>query len=192
MMEGKLVIISAPSGSGKTTLVRYLLNRKLPLAFSVSACSRPERPHETEGKDYYFLSAAQFREKIDKGEFVEWEEVYQDHFYGTLKSEIRRIWNMGMHVVFDVDVVGGLNIKRQFGDRALAVFIMPPSVAELERRLVKRSTESPENLARRIEKAGAEMKRAAEFDVIIVNEVLDTAKKELYETVSRFLENPQE
>jgi len=190
-MEGKLVIISAPSGSGKTTLVQFLLGRGLPLAFSVSACSRPKRPHETEGKDYYFLSAAQFREKIDTGEFVEWEEVYQDHFYGTLKSEITRIWNRGLHVVFDVDVFGGLNIKRQFGDRALALFIMPPSVAELERRLVKRSTESPENLARRLEKAGAEMKRAGEFDIIIVNDDLDTAMKELYQTVSRFLEDQQ-
>ncbi len=189
-MEGKLIIISAPSGSGKTTLVRHLLGSGLPLSFSVSACSRPKRPYEIDGKDYYFMPAARFREKIDNNEFVEWEEVYKDHLYGTLKSEIARIWKRGLHVLFDVDVVGGLNIKRQFGDRALAVFIMPPSVEELEVRLVRRSTESPENLARRLHKAGAEMKHAGEFDVVIVNDDLEKAKKEICETVTRFIEKP--
>lgn len=186
-MEGKLVIISAPSGAGKTTLVRHLLEQNLPLAFSVSACSRQKRPHEKHGKDYWFMSAEEFRNKVANGEFIEWEEVYNGHFYGTLKSEIERIWGAGLNVIFDVDVVGGLNIKRQFGDRALAIFIMPPSVGELKRRLTGRSTENPRELARRLEKADAEIKRANEFDVVIVNDKLAEAKQELLDTVSNFL-----
>ncbi len=188
-MEGKLVIISAPSGAGKTTLVRHLLEHHLPLAFSVSACSRQKRPHEKHGKDYWFMSAEEFRNKVANGEFIEWEEVYNGHFYGTLKSEIERIWGAGLNVIFDVDVVGGLNIKRQFGNRALAIFIMPPSVGELKRRLTGRSTESPRELARRLEKADAEIKRANEFDVVIVNDKLAEAKQELLDTVSNFLIN---
>lgn len=135
-MEGKLFIFSAPSGSGKTTIVRTLLEKDLNLEFSISATSRSKRENETDGKDYYFLSADDFKEKIDKDEFVEWEEVYENRFYGTLKSELERIWNQGKHVIFDVDVVGGLNIKKKYPDKALSIFIMPPSIEELEKRLI--------------------------------------------------------
>lgn len=187
MMPGKLVIFSAPSGAGKTTLVKYLLRQIPDLAFSVSACSREKRPHEIHGRDYYFLTAEEFREKIRDGEFIEWEEVYHDHFYGTLRSEVEKLHSRGMNVVFDVDVKGGINIKRQYGEAALALFIMPPSIEELERRLTLRSTETRESMKARLEKARAEMAYASRFDAIIINDELEKAKKEALQTVTRFI-----
>jgi guanylate kinase len=189
-MQKKLVIFSAPSGAGKTTLVNHLLAQDLNLAFSVSACSRKKRAHETHGKDYYFLSEKEFRDKVRMDEFVEWEEVYPDHFYGTLKSEIDRLWSLGMNVIFDVDVVGGQKIKRQYGTRALSVFVMPPSIKELEKRLLLRSTENMENVKLRIKKAGEELKFANEFDAVIVNDNLETAKMEAVQIVTNFLGVP--
>jgi len=142
MEEGKCVIVSAPSGSGKTTIVHHLIGLELGLEFSVSACSREQREAETEGVDYYFMDIDEFRKKIDANEFIEWEEVYPGHFYGTLRSEIDRIWRNGNTVIFDLDVVGGLNLKKIFGDQSLAVFIVTPSISDLEERLKKRGTES--------------------------------------------------
>lgn len=188
-MKGKLVIISAPSGAGKTTIVRHLLESGLNLAFSVSATTRPIRSNEEEGKDYYFMSVEIFRERISRGEFVEWEEVYKDHLYGTLKSEIERIWNNGNHVLFDVDVQGGINLKKLFGDEAVSLFIMPPSLEELEKRLVKRATDKPEKIRMRLEKAAEEMKMAGEFDHIIINIKLEQAQNEAYNLVSVFIGN---
>jgi len=187
MGAGKLIIFSAPSGSGKTTLVHHLLSKpELKLAFSVSATSRSKRPNETDGKDYYFLSADEFRKRIDAGDFLEWEEVYNNQFYGTLRSEIDRIHAEGKHVMFDVDVVGGLNIKKQFGDDALAAFVKPPSIEELERRLRNRSTESEESLQKRVGKAAEEMEYADQFDVVLVNDDLDIAKAEAEKLVTDF------
>lgn len=187
MSVGKLIIFSAPSGSGKTTLVHHLLSKpELKLAFSVSATSRAKRPNETDGKDYYFLSADEFRKRIENGEFLEWEEVYENQFYGTLKSEIDRIHAEGKHVIFDVDVVGGLNIKKQFGDDALAVFVQPPSVEELERRLRHRSTESEESLAKRVAKAAKELSYSGQFDVVVINDDLEKAKQEAEKLVREF------
>lgn len=191
-MHNKLVIFSAPSGAGKTTIVRYLVDQLPDLVFSVSVCSRKKRPHEIEGKDYYFVSADEFRQKIKNQEFVEWEEVYRDYFYGTLKSEIERIWAGGKSIVFDVDVIGGINIKREYGSRALSVFVMPPSLEELERRLLKRSTESTEALRERVAKADKEMEYASVFDVVLYNKNLETAKKEALNIVTEFLNNPVE
>jgi guanylate kinase len=189
MAEGKLIIFSAPSGSGKTTLVHHLLSKpELKLSFSVSATSREKRPNETHGKDYYFLSADEFRSRIESNDFLEWEEVYTDQFYGTLKSEIDRVHSEGKHVMFDVDVVGGLNIKKQFGDNALAVFVKPPSIEELENRLRNRSTESEESLKKRVGKAAEEMEYANEFDVVLINDDLDTAKLEAENLVADFTE----
>lgn len=187
-MAGKCVIFSAPSGAGKTTLVKYLLKQDLNLEFSISACSRERRSKETEGKDYYFLSVAEFKEKIAGDEFLEWEEVYTDHFYGTLKSEIERIWNKGNHVIFDVDVVGGLNLKKIFGDSAFAVFVKAPSIQVLEDRLTGRATETPESIARRIGKAEKEMAFQKDFDAVIVNDDLEVAKQEAHQVVSEFLQ----
>lgn len=189
-MAGKLIIFSAPSGAGKTTLVKYLIDQDLNLAFSVSACSRDKRPHEVDGEDYYFVSVKEFKEKIRKGEFVEWEEVYPGQFYGTPKTEIERIWAMGSNVIFDIDVVGGVNIKKQYGNRALSVFIMPPSLRELEKRLRNRSTENRENLQKRLTKAKAEINYAPEFDIIIVNDNLNKTKREALSIVSEFLKSP--
>jgi len=187
MSQGKLIIFSAPSGSGKTTLVHHLLSKpELKLAFSVSATSREKRPNEIHGKDYYFLTPDEFRTRIDKNEFLEWEEVYENQFYGTLRSEINRIHSEGKTVVFDVDVVGGVNIKKQFGDDALAVFVQPPSIEELERRLKSRSTESEESLAKRVGKAAEELNFSNQFDVVLVNDNLEIAKKEGEKLVSDF------
>lgn len=188
---GKLVIFSAPSGSGKTTIVSHLLNEGLPLAFSVSATSRPPRGNEKHGKEYYFLSPDAFREHINQDAFVEWEEVYQDRYYGTLKSEVNRLWEAHKHVLFDVDVVGGLNLKKQYGDRALAVFVKAPSIAELEKRLRMRSTESEEELQLRLRKAEEEYAYADRFDVVLVNEDLQEAKKTAEALVRNFLSAPE-
>jgi guanylate kinase len=190
--EGKLIIFSAPSGAGKTTIVHHLLNKfSQQLEFSVSACSRPMRNHETHGVDYYFLTIEEFKQKIDNEEFIEWEEVYKDNYYGTLKIEVDRIWKKGKHVIFDVDVVGGLHLKNQFKNKAMAVFVMPPSIQHLEKRLKMRETETPESIARRIGKAENEIKTAELFDKIILNDSLDHAFEEAERIVSEFLELKQ-
>jgi len=186
-MKGKLVIFSAPSGAGKTTIVKHLLQKDFGLEFSVSATSRQPRPGEVHGKDYYFLTAEEFRKKIESGKFLEWEEVYNGIFYGTLKNEVERIRSAGRHVIFDVDVVGGLNIKKYYGNEALAVFVQPPSVEELKNRLRNRSTESEEKINMRISKAEKELEFAGRFDVIIVNNELPKALKEAERVVSDFL-----
>lgn len=186
-MKGRLVIISAPSGAGKTTLVKHLLSSGLKLAFSVSATTRGRRENETDGKDYYFLSVDEFREMISNGDLLEWQEVYKDHYYGTPKSEPDRIWESGRHVLFDVDVRGGINLKKIFGDKAISLFIMPPSVSELEKRLINRSTDDPEKIKMRVEKAAEEMKTAGEFDHIIVNDELGKAQAETYRLVKEFI-----
>lgn len=186
---GKCIIFSAPSGAGKTTIVRYLLGSHMGLEFSVSACSRARRPNEVHEVDYHFLSLAEFRSKIDQGEFIEWEEVYQDNFYGTLKSEIDKIWAMGKHVIFDVDVQGGLNLKKYFGEKALAIFVMPPSIDHLEKRLRSRNTESEESLNRRISKASSELEYASKFDLVLLNDDLETACQEALEKVGAFLQD---
>ena len=187
-MQGKMIIISAPSGAGKSTIVKYLLKQELKLEFSVSACSRDKRARETDGKDYYFLSPDEFRRRIEKGEFLEWEEVYPGSYYGTLRSEVDRIWQAGKHVVFDVDVVGGLNIKQQYPENSLALFIMPPDIDTLRKRLMKRGTENEESLQKRIGKAEEELAFADRFDRIIVNDELDRACRETLEAVKGFLE----
>lgn len=171
-MKGKLIIFSAPSGAGKSTIVRHLLSCGLPLEFSVSATSRKPRGSEKNGVEYYFLTPYEFREKVRLGEFMEWEEVYPDQFYGTLKSEAERIWNRGKHILFDIDVMGGLNLRKQFPGSSLAVFVSPPSLEVLEKRLRERGTDSEEAVAKRIGKAGQEMAYAGEFDVVLVNDIL--------------------
>ena len=186
-MGGKIIIVSAPSGAGKTTTVKHLLQQNFGLEFSVSATSRQPRPGETNGKDYYFIPESEFRQKIENREFLEWEEVYEGNLYGTLKSEVNRILNLGKSVIFDVDVVGGLNIKKFYGNDALAIFITPPSVEELENRLKKRSTETEEKINTRIAKAKKEMEFADQFDVIIVNDVLSTALADAEKAVAGFL-----
>jgi len=185
----RLVIVSAPSGAGKTTIVRRLMEAFPGLVFSVSACSRARRPNEIHGKDYYFISMEEFREKIAAGEFLEWEEVYKDHYYGTLKSEVDRITGEGRPVIFDVDVKGGLNIKRIFGSDALSLFIKPPDLETLEERLRARATESEESIRRRLTKAGEEMQSAVEFDNVIINDKLETAVAHAIGIVKKFLEN---
>lgn len=184
---GKCIIFSAPSGAGKTTIVRHLLTVENRLEFSISACSRDPRINEVDGKDYHFLGVEGFKQKIEEGAFIEWEEVYKDNFYGTLKSEIERIWAAGKSVVFDVDVVGGLNLKRQLGDQALAVFVQPPSVEELENRLRSRSTETEEKIQLRMSKARQELAQSSGFDVILHNVHLDQACAEAEVLVSKFL-----
>lgn len=186
-MKGKLIIISAPSGAGKTTIVKHLLNSDLNLEFSVSATTRSPRPGERDGEDYYYFSIEEFRKRVRNNEFVEWEEVYKDHFYGTLKSEIDRIWNKGSHVIFDVDAKGGIALKNKYGNQAAALFIMPPSVSELEIRLMNRGKDSPEKIKMRVEKAANEMMLANQFDFVIVNRELDRAFAEASAIVSSFL-----
>ncbi len=187
MESGKCVIISAPSVAGKTTIVRSLLAKGLRLAFSVSATSRAKRGYEVDGQDYFFITPEAFKRRIDADEFVEWEEVYPGRYYGTLRSEIDRIWAQGNTAIFDVDVVGGLHLKEVFGDRALAVFVSPPSIEVLEQRLLARNTESPESLQVRVDKAAHEMTFAPRFDVIVVNDTLEHACAEAYDLVQRFI-----
>lgn len=188
MQEGKCIIFSAPSGAGKTTIVKRLLEEVHALRFSVSACTRDKRVGEKDGKDYYFLSINDFKNKIYREEFIEWEEVYTDHYYGTLKKEIERIWNEGNHVIFDVDVVGGLNLKKYFGEKALAIFVMPPSIEELEARLRGRATETEDRLAKRIGKAQEELNTADQFDVILLNDHLEEACNKAKELVGNFID----
>lgn len=188
--RGKLVIFSAPSGSGKSTIIQSLLNRDLNLSFSISATSRAPRGTEKNGVEYYFISPEEFRQRIANGEFLEYEEVYAGKFYGTLKSEVERILDSGRNVIFDVDVVGGLNIKKYYGDQALALFIQPPSIEELEKRLKHRATDAPEVIASRVAKAEYELSFAPRFDHIIVNDILEKAQKEAYQTIRQFLDKP--
>lgn len=184
---GKLIIFSAPSGSGKTTIVRELLKRVPRLEFSISATSRAPRGTERNGVDYYFLSPHDFRQAIDEQRFVEWEEVYAGTYYGTLRSELERIWGKGNSILFDVDVLGGINLKRIFGADACSVFIMPPSIEELERRLNERGTDSAEVIAKRVAKAEFELTKASEFDHVVVNDDLKQAVAEVEEIVRKFL-----
>ncbi|MFV0417889.1 MAG: guanylate kinase [Dysgonomonas sp.] len=184
---GKLIIFSAPSGAGKSTIVNYLLSQNLNLRFSISATSRLPRGTEQHGVEYYFHTPDQFRKKIEGNEFLEYEEVYKDKFYGTLKSEVDRILDNGGNVIFDVDVVGGCNIKKYYGDRALSIFIQPPSIEELRSRLENRGTDTPEVIESRIAKAEYEMTFAAKFDVVIVNDDLERAKTTALKAVIEFL-----
>lgn len=186
-MNGKLIIFSAPSGAGKTTIVKYLLQQDLNLEFSVSATSRERRHTETDGKDYYFLSADEFRRKIENEEFLEWEEVYEGIYYGTLKSEVERICSKGSNVIFDVDVVGGCNIKKYYGTKALAIFVQPPSIEELRKRLISRSTDSVEVIEKRVAKASYELTFSNQFDCIIVNEELSLAYQEAEKCIRAFI-----
>jgi len=185
---GKLIIFSAPSGSGKTTIVKHLLNQpELNLAFSISATSRPRRGKEKNGVNYYFMSVSQFKRHIKDGDFLEWEEVYRDNFYGTLKSEVERLWAEGKNVIFDIDVSGGLRIKKKFPEKTLAVFVKPPSVDELKIRLKKRSTESDDKINMRIAKASVELATAPQFDKVIKNYDLDVALDEAHKLVADFV-----
>jgi len=187
--KGKLIIFSAPSGSGKTTLVRHLLAQNIPFGFSVSATSRLPRGAEQDGVDYYFLSEVEFREKIAQNAFLEYEEVYSGTFYGTLRSEVERMWDAGKHVLFDIDVVGGLNIKKQFPKECLALFVQPPSIEELEKRLRGRETDSEEIIQQRLDKATEELAYAPQFDRVIVNDDLETAQQEVRKAIEQFLES---
>ena len=188
MNKGKLIVFSAPSGSGKTTIVRHLLGiSELNLEFSISATSREPRGEEIHGKDYYFISLSEFKNHIKANDFLEWEEVYRDNFYGTLKSEIERIWALGKNVIFDIDVAGGLRIKSKFPTETIAVFVKPPSIDELKIRLKKRSTESDDKINMRIAKASVELATAPQFDKIIKNYDLDVAKEEAYQLVKSFI-----
>ena len=188
MGDGKLIVFSAPSGSGKTTIVQYLLaQEELKLDFSISATSREPRENEVHGKDYYFLSLQEFKHKIKNDEFLEWEEVYRDNFYGTLKSEIERIWSQGKNVIFDIDVVGGLDIKEIYPEKTLAVFVKPPSIEELKIRLKKRKTESEDKINMRVAKASIELATAPQFDHIIINNDLNDALEEAYSLVSEYV-----
>ena len=188
-MKGKLIIISAPSGSGKTTIVKEILASGLNIEFSVSAASRQPRMNEVNGRDYYFLSVDEFKEKIENDAFLEWEEVYPGSFYGTLKSELQRIWDKGNHVIFDVDVKGGINIKKYSPENALAIFIKAPSIEELEKRLRNRLTDNEETILKRVAKAEYELSFAPKFDKIVVNDNLEKAVKETYETIGAFIQN---
>ncbi|MBQ8190720.1 MAG: guanylate kinase [Bacteroidaceae bacterium] len=184
----KLIIFSAPSGSGTSTLLNYLLEQDLHLAFSISATSRPPRGQEQHGVEYFFLTPEEFRQRIADNEFLEYEEVYQDRFYGTLKSQVENQLNAGQNVIFDVDVVGGCNIKQFYGDRALSVFIQPPSIEELRRRLEGRGTDAPDVIESRIAKAAYELSFAPKFDVVIINDDLETAKAEALRVIREFLQ----
>ena len=187
-MPGKLIIFSAPSGAGKTTIVKHLLAKDSRLGFSISACTRDKRGRsEVHGKDYYFLTPEDFKQRIDNDEFVEWQEVYVGAFYGTLKSEVERIWSEGKSVIFDVDVKGGINIKKMYGDKALSVFVKPPSVEELERRLRSRNTETEESISKRIFKVKFEMSFQDQFDIVLVNDDLEKTLETAEKLVDDFL-----
>ena len=186
-MTGKLIIFSAPSGTGKSTIVRYLVDENLKLNFSISATSRAPRGDEKDGVEYHFLTLDEFKARIKKGDFVEYEEVYKDNFYGTLKSEVDQILATGENVVFDVDCVGGLAIKKIYGDRALAIFVMPPSVDELRNRLEKRGTDTPEVIQDRLDKATLEMTFAPQFDTIVMNDDFDKAKRDTVKLIRDFI-----
>ena len=187
VLTGKCIIVSAPSGAGKTTIVKALLASFSQLSFSISACSRAPRPNELNGKDYHFLSLEKFQQTIQEDGFVEWEEVYKNAYYGTLKSEIERIWSQGQIVIFDVDVVGGLNLKKFFGTNALSVFIQPPNEKALEERLRYRNTEAEEKIQQRLQKSKVELGRADEFDVVLVNDVLPTTIEQAEKIVTNFM-----
>lgn len=188
--KGKLIVFSAPSGSGKTTLVHHLLDQeKLGLQFSISATSRPRRGQEIDGKDYYFISKEKFQEHIKNKDFLEWEEVYTDNFYGTLLSEVNRIWQNGKAAIFDIDVVGGLRIKEKFPENTLAVFVQPPSLEVMESRLRNRKTDSEEKIKERLAKAGKELEFSKKFDYVLVNDNLESAKKEAEKIVADFIKN---
>ena len=190
-MAGKAIIFSAPSGSGKTTIVKHLLQQNPDLGFSISASTRDRRGRtEQDGKDYHFLTPEEFKEKIDKDEFIEWEEVYEGNFYGTPKSEIERVWSQGKNVIFDVDVQGGLNLKKYFGDKALSIFVKVPSVEVLKARLRDRGTESEESLSRRLFKANFEMSFQNKFDVVLVNEHLEKSLAEAQRLYDEFKKKP--
>jgi len=188
-MKGKLVIISAPSGAGKSTIVRHLLEKGINLEFSISATTRAPRGREKNGTEYYFMSLEDFRERARKGDFIEWEEVYKDQLYGTLKSEIDRIWSHGNHVLFDVDVKGGIHLKNIFRHEAISIFIMPPSIDELEKRLQLRATDNKEKIKIRVAKAAEEMQMADQFDNIVINDRLEQAESDVYSIVKSFIEN---
>lgn len=188
-MNGKVIIFSAPSGSGKTTIVKHLLSKGLPLEFSVSATSRPPRSGEQNGIDYYFLNPDTFKKKIQSNEFVEWEEVYPDTFYGTLKSETQRIWSHNNHVIFDVDVKGGLSLKKLFPTNSLSVFVMPPSIEELRKRLVHRSTDPANKIEERVQKAAYELTYTGQFDKVLINDQLEKALGEAEKLVSEFIKS---
>lgn len=187
-MQGKVIIVSAPSGAGKTSIVRHLLDAVPELKFSISATTRNKRDYEVDGKDYYFITPEQFKERLANDEFLEWQEVYKDQFYGSLKCEVERIWSSGQTVIFDVDVLGGLNIKKFYGDKALAVFIEPPTMEELVKRLKNRGTETEESLKKRLDKAEYEISFANQFDKIVLNDDLKAAQHEMIGLVRDFLE----
>lgn len=187
MNTGKVIIFSAPSGAGKTTIAKAILKQNPLIEFSISACSRDKRPGEQHGVDYYFLTPQEFKSKIDQEELLEWQEVYPGSYYGTLKSEVDRIWAKGHHIMFDVDTLGGLNIKSIYGEKALAIFIQPPSVESLEERLRARNTETEESLAKRMYRADFELQKASSFDVIIVNSDLETAIRQTADAINDFI-----
>ena len=183
----KFIVISAPSGAGKTSIVKHLLEEMPALSFSISACSREKRANETEGEDYYFLGVEGFKNKIEENAFLEWEQVYENQYYGTLKSEVERIWEEGKTVIFDVDVVGGLNIKNQYPENCLSIFIMPPSIEVLRERLAGRGSESEESLQKRLAKAAAEIARNQEFDKVVLNDDFQLACDELKQLITKFI-----
>jgi guanylate kinase len=186
-MERKLIVFSAPSGAGKTSIVQYLLGQNPQLSFSISATTRAKRDKEVNGRDYYFISVPEFQQRIENEDFLEWQEVYRGQYYGSLKSEVDRLCGEGKVVIFDVDVLGGLNIKKYYGEQALAIFVKPPTIEDLKKRLTGRGTETPESLQKRLDKAEYEMSFANQFDVILVNDKLEAAREEANRLIRDFL-----